>query len=193
MHKNVCDRTSASCCLVRPPLRISSIKLPNRGQLVGPGIASMLCARDAAWGHVGTAATSFSSSTHTDDVAFKCCSPTDFFFRNSTICGTFCICALILYLSVWESRLYNSAKCPLAVIRLRLVSFLWFLVSWKCHTLRQYIYTPRVFIPAVCLTNQGSVLHGVAVEPTIHWWVHVRSTAWPQIDRGIALALLLYK
>lgn len=47
-----------------------------------------------------------------------------------------------------------------------------FLVSWKCH-LHSNIYTPTVFIPAMHRTNQGQVQHGVAVEPTIHLWIHV--------------------
>lgn len=88
--------TSASCCLLSPPLRRSSIRLPTRGQLVGPGIASKLCALEAAWGHRAASTASFCSRTHTEDVGLKCCSPTVFFFSSSTIWGTFWICALIL-------------------------------------------------------------------------------------------------
>lgn len=100
--------TSASCCLVRPPLRRSSNRLPTRGQLVGPGIASRLWAREAAWGHRAASRASFSSRTHTEDVGLKCCSPTDFCLSSSTIWGAFFICALILtnaFMSVPEQSL----------------------------------------------------------------------------------------
>lgn len=88
--------TKASCCLVKPPFRNSSNRLPTTGQLVGPGMLSRLCALDAACGQRAASAASFSPRTHTEDVGLKCCSPKDFFFSTSTIWGTFWICALIV-------------------------------------------------------------------------------------------------
>lgn len=54
-----------------------------------------------------------------------------------------------------------------------LLYYLWSFLFLGTLTPCRIIYTPRVFIAAVPRTNQGRVLHGVAVEPTIHLWMHV--------------------
>lgn len=66
MDNNKEVHTSASCCLFRPPFRSSSMRLPNSGQLVGPGMESRLCAQGAL------SAASFVSNTHTEDVGLQC-------------------------------------------------------------------------------------------------------------------------
>lgn len=184
--------TSASCCLVRPPFRRSSNRLPTTGQLVGPGIASRLCALDAAWGQRAASTASFSPRTHTEDVGLKCCSPKDFFFSTSTIWGTFWICALIVKTNTCvRSDAEYSECCSFFLSSKQLPSLsvlsLWVSRFLEVSHLHANIYTPRAFIPAPHRTNQGPVLHGVDVEPTIHLWIHVGRIAWPQKHRGSAL------
>lgn len=142
--------TRASCCLVRPPFRSSSNRLPTTGQLVGPGMSSRLCALDAACGQRAASAASFSSRTHTEDVGLKCCSPKDFFFSTSTIWGTFWICALIVETTRKKAFLRTCVfffVCVFFVPLLQAALFFvisGFLVSWKCH-----IFTP-IYIPPDC-------------------------------------------
>lgn len=64
--------TSASCCLFKPPLRSRSTKLPNRGQLGGPGMELRLCGQTPAAAATGA---SLCSSTQAEDVGLLCCRP----------------------------------------------------------------------------------------------------------------------
>lgn len=137
--------TRASCCLVRPPLRMSSTKLPTSGQFAGPGIASRLCALEAAWAHGAASTASFSPSTHTEDVGLKCCNPTGFFFSSSTIWGTFLICALILkfvafFLKMRKCLMFSSA----------LVAKLFFVIL-GCFSFLELSKLTAIYIPWECL------------------------------------------
>lgn len=141
--------TSASCCLVRPPFRRSSNRLPTTGQLVGPGIASRLCALDAAWGQRAASTASFSPRTHTEEVGLKCCSPKDFFFSTSTIWGTFWICALIVKTNA--SRMCSFRRRTLWMLFFffslkQLPPFLCYLSEFlgSVTSSRQYIYPESV-------------------------------------------------
>lgn len=143
--------TRASCCLVRPPFRSSSKRLPTTGQFVGPGMLSRLCALDAACGQRAASAASFSPRTHTEDVGLKCCSPKDFFFSTSTIWGTFWICALIVeatrkkaFLRKGENKKIRSQRACSFFSQQASLSISGFLVSWKCH-----IFT-LIYIPPEC-------------------------------------------
>lgn len=165
--------TSAWCWRFSPPLKSSWTRLPKSGQLVGPGRASRLCGHRA----VGTA--SLASSTQTEDVGLKCCSPTDFFFSTSMICGAFWICVLIFSKTpsfgkklcvIWREV---SGECVNVPSQMSLS------LKWG-YTLPQYI-PMAAYIPSEHGTNQKSVLHDVEVEPTIHFWVHVVSISTPLI------------
>lgn len=151
---------------------MSSTKLPTSGQLAGPGIASRLCALEAAWAHGAASTASFSSRTHTEDVGLKCCSPTGFFFSSSTIWGTFLICALILkfvsfFLKMRKYLMFNSV----------LLAKLFFIIlgvslSWKCQSLPQYIYPESVY--SFCTPNQSGACPALCGRQAHHSFMDPR-------------------